>query len=196
MVVPRPFVSVSQRTNTTVSRPGQFRVALRIVVIPRGWFLPSRDRHSCRSSDGRTSGTSSNEGGSPDVAHAFSVPCRHSWRHSVDVNVGARMRPTSYRARRPSASSRFCAPFEGGCRGSINGSKRRLKKKKSGKCETRLNEASSAWLRSPAHRLPPSPAGSSAKRGGLVRQRGVYEDHPEHGLAQLAAGPNSAALAA
>ena len=32
----------------------------------------------------------------PDVAHASSVPCRHSWRHSVDTHVDACVRPTNY----------------------------------------------------------------------------------------------------
>ena len=51
-------------------------------------------------------------------------------RRSVGRYADARARPANYRGRRPSASSRFCAPFEGGCRGSINGSKRRLSRKK------------------------------------------------------------------
>ena len=54
------------------------------------------------------------------MAQALSLPRRHSCRCPSVQN---------YRGRRPSASGRFCAPFEGGCRGSINRSKRRLSKK-------------------------------------------------------------------
>ena len=120
---------VDHRTNTTVTRPRQFRVALRIVVIPRGWLRLSRDRHSCRSKQGRTAGASSNLGPrQPDVARASS-------------RAGALVRPAKLLGRRPSARSRFCAPFEGGCRGSINGSKRALSQKTSGKCSAGLNDA-------------------------------------------------------
>ena len=67
-------------------------------------------RMASSSSDRLSAGPTT--GAAPDVARA-------SWR-------AACTRPTNYRGRRPSASSRFCAPFEGGCGGSINGSKRRL----------------------------------------------------------------------
>ena len=62
---------VDHRTNTTVSRPRQFRVALRIVVIPRGWLRLSRGRHCCRSKQGRTAGASSIGQRRPDVARVF-----------------------------------------------------------------------------------------------------------------------------
>ena len=49
--------------------------------------------------------------GVPTVTWRKLLACR------VDTLVDARARPTNYGGRRPSPSSRFCAPFEGGCRG-------------------------------------------------------------------------------
>ncbi len=82
---------IDHRTNTTVSRPGQFRVALHVVVIHRGWLLlkgrrrPSSDRLSAGPATDAPLAQALIEPRQPDVAHAFSVPCRHSWRHSAGI---------------------------------------------------------------------------------------------------------------
>ena len=95
------------------------------------------------------------------------VPCRHSWRHSAGRNVGALVRPTKLPSRRTSASSCFCAPFEGGCRGSINGSQRRLLQKRA--ANARQDSAGRAPGASPPRaeqwRKKPNPRGLSRDPG-------------------------------
>ena len=103
-----------------------------IVVIPRGWLLLVGTGFS-RSNDGRNSGASSNEGASPDVARAFSVPCRHSWRHSV--------RPEDYVEEDHPPAAVFALLVEGGCMRFDQREQEAPLKKSSGKCKAGLNKA-------------------------------------------------------
>ena len=78
----------------------------------------------------------------PDVARGSSrAVLGLQAHHSAGTIAGALVCPAKLLGRRPSARSRFCAPFEGGCRGSINGSKRALSQKTTDKCSAGLNDA-------------------------------------------------------
>ena len=98
---------IDHRTNTTVSRPGQFRVALRNLwsSTADGFYL-SKDRQFRW----------------PDVAHACSLPCRHSCRHSRDRLSAGPAWTSSRCTARPATGKKtigkqpfFWTPFGGVC---------------------------------------------------------------------------------
>ncbi len=122
---------IDHRTNTTVSRPGQFRVALRICGHPRGWLLLVGTGNLAGPTTDATVAQAPMSARQPDVAHAFSVPCRHSWR---------RPRPseqTTGEEDHPLAAV-FALLLRAAVGVQSTGARGASLKKKSGKCKTGL----------------------------------------------------------
>ncbi len=56
-----------------------------VVVIPRGWLLLVGTGNLAGPTTDATVAQAPMSARQPDVAHACSVPCRHSWRHSAGI---------------------------------------------------------------------------------------------------------------